>query len=244
MEDWRVYLVIATSITALLAVLMKRALDRADEQNRAASRLRAYLLHWQRRALALNIWPILHLGEQWYKKDEQTRSRRWATHRQMLEQLLANETEYQEAIVKDLAKDVFQPEGKDFADFKEELRKTYGALRHLRQETIDIVLQIRKEIIEGTAFVADSDVAALDPGTLAKVVELRMTLASLVESVVWAIQLAEETDTGVAAHTVQKQLADAITAAIRVGYAIAYLTHKCDAYIRRRRFRALLHNMV
>jgi hypothetical protein len=228
--EWKTSLVFVTSLTALFAVLLKRALDRVDEQRRVASRLRAYLMHWQKRAIALNVWSLLHTGEEWYSKDQAalTASKDSGA---VAKAMLANENEYQEAIAKDFEEHMFGTDGKvGSSDLN--LRAQYDRLKAARKETIDHVFQLRKELIDGTSFVKDADVAALDPATTAKVVELRMTLASLIESAVWAIQLAEDLS-GDQDERAKKLIADAVTAGIRIGYLIKYLTVRCEYYLQR-----------
>ena len=66
MEDWRVYLILLTSLTAFVGVLKSRALNRADDQRRVAARLRGYLLYWLQRTIELKVWAILAEGEEWY----------------------------------------------------------------------------------------------------------------------------------------------------------------------------------
>lgn len=54
-EDWRVVLVLITSIAAFLGVLVRQAVQRADEQRKVAATIGAYLLNWESNATKLDL---------------------------------------------------------------------------------------------------------------------------------------------------------------------------------------------
>ena len=86
--------VLLAAVIAFAGWVIKRALNRAHEQTRVASRLHAYLLFWQKRALATGLWPIFHLGAQWYA-DDQAAMKAGGSKDALGKRLLENEQKYQ-----------------------------------------------------------------------------------------------------------------------------------------------------
>src|SRR5262249_48912299 len=127
----------------------------------------------------------------------------------------------------------------DVRDVMEKLRKR---LEHSRDEVIEHILTMRSELIEGRTLVSDADVSVLDVATVAKIVELRLTVAGLLEDAVAIVQSASLTDEQLLTDSVKNQMVEAFSAGIRAAFAMKYLMNRSEFYLRRGRLRAVAAN--
>ena len=113
----------------------------------------------------------------------------------------------------------------------------------IRRETIGELLQTRKELMEGHAFVTVNDLGVLDVLTVTRAVELRLTLSGLLGDAVGFLQYAGVMEEGPILDSFKNQLCNAILAGIRAGYAMKFMTTRCDYYLKRRRLDAVRANL-
>lgn len=113
----------------------------------------------------------------------------------------------------------------------------------MRKEVVSQILQTRKELMEGHTFVTDSDIAVLDIPTVARAVELRLTLAGLLDQAVAYFQYARMLDEQQIAEALKDQICNAVLAGARIGYAMKYLTARCEFYLNRGRLDAIKSNL-
>lgn len=108
---------------AFLAWLVQRAVHRADEQRRVASRLRGYLMYWHRFALKMNGGAkFLAIGQTWYE-DEQEVHKVGGRRDEIRKKLVEIEYKYQSGVAESAKADL---SGK--APFSTSLKDVQAAL--------------------------------------------------------------------------------------------------------------------
>jgi hypothetical protein len=229
-----------TAALAFIAWLVQRAFSRTDEQRRAASKLSAYLTFWQTRILAMDLFGVLYIGGQWYDEWEKIVRARGSD---AAAKLVALDNKYQKEIAEELRSKLSAEAGapsKELAELKNALAKFTTA----RAETIGHLQQLRKELVEGRTFVSDPDVAVLDAGTVQRAVELRLTLVGLLERAIFIFQSIEVQEEDQVIQTIRNEAITAITAAFRAGFAIKYLSVRCNSYLQRHWWKSLRANLL
>jgi hypothetical protein len=213
--------ILLTAALAFAAWIAQRALHRADEQRRVASRLRAYLIFWQKRALALGMWKVLHIGEEWYAED-QAIMKAGGNSSEVAQKLLDVEKKYQESLreqfIVEMSKN--KPDFSKVVESQALLDKLQQRNPTIREEVVGQLIQTRRELMEGRTFVTDSDVAALDVPSVARAVELRLTLSGLLEQAIGIVQFVSMLEDKPILDSFKLQICDAILAAVRAGYAM------------------------
>ena len=235
------YSILLAAVIAFVAWIVQRALHRSDEQRRVASRLRAYLVFWQKRAAASGAWQVIRLGEEWYAEDQAAMKAAGAGDA-LGKRLVEIDNKYQATLREQLTAELAKEPSELPTELKTMLENVGDQVQDFRKEAIGQALQTRKELMEGHAFVSDSDVSVLDVSTVARTVELRLTLAGLLEDLVGIFQFVSLPDAKMIAP-MRAQIISAVLAGIRAGYAIKYLMNRCEFYLNRGRIAAIRENL-
>jgi hypothetical protein len=183
----------------------------------------------------------LSVGEEWYEEDR--KAIRAGPAGEVVKNLVAIENKYQTEMAEQFKAE--SPAGpsadiaKSLADFKSAMAK----FQAMRSEVIELIYQLRKELIEGDTFVHDRDLGTLDVQTVARAVELRLTLAGLLESLAGLFQSLEVFDEKDVRDYAKGPVVEAVLAAIRAGYAMKFLMVRCDVYVHRKWFAAIKANL-
>ena len=236
--------VLLAAALAFAAWILQRALHRADEQRRIASRMRAYLIFWQKRALVWGAWKVLNIGEEWYAED-QTIKRSGSNGRDLAQKLVDSENKHQASLREQISAEL-DKQKPDFAGMLEShklLDKMHERSPTLRKEVIEQLLQSRNELIAGSTFVTDADVAVLDATAVTATVELRLTLAALLENSVGVLQYVDILDEKPMVESLKKQIVEAILAGVRVGYSMKLLSERCHYYLLRPKMAGIRSNL-
>lgn len=231
-------LVLLTAAIAFVAWLIQRALNRADEQRRVASRIRAYLMYWHRCAIQMNGAGFLLVGQTWY---EEVRAvyKAGGGRDEVAKKLVEVDNKYQSAerFKSELAGTT--PPSKAL----QELRAGLAKYEKARREVTDHLYQLRRELVEGHTFVRDGDLAVLDVPTVQAAVELRLLLASLIGSLVSLLQSVEMLEGSHLDEALQNLVVNALVAGVRVSYQMKFLMTRCEYYLKRKRLDAIKENL-
>jgi len=223
MDNWRIYLIIAAGLSAFLGILLKHALNKADEQRRAAIILRAYLLYWTRWAIDSNVYPIFDYGKKWYSEYQEA-LRRSGTPEQRSADLVRIDKEYQESLATDLKEELQATDGSKKSEVAVEIDKGIEHARKVMQHLSPDMLanhafELRRELVNGTAFVTDQEVSSLSPKVVVDVVELRALMADLFASLALSIhQIRADSDEAVRTDSLLQQVVSAAVSGVKIGF--------------------------
>ena len=233
--------VLLAAVIAFLAWLVQRALHRADEQRRVASRLQAYLMYWTRCAINMKGGAeLLTIGQEWYEEERKV-YRAGGRRDEMAKKLVEVENKYQSGLAEQFKSEL---SGKAPAsDAIQDARALFAKHKEARGEVTSHLFQLRKELIEGHTFVRDNDLAILDVSTVQSAVELRLVLAGLLGDLVWLLQSVEVLEGQQLEESLQKLIISTVKNGLRVSYLMKKLMGRCDYYLKRARLNAVKENL-
>jgi hypothetical protein len=163
-------------LTTAFLIFLRNAHLKAHKQKMVATRLRSYLLHWQKLILDNDLFSFFYMGIEWNEKIEQILRDGGGA-----KELVALEKDKKKELNK-VKEQITAASDKAKLD-KEKIQKIVAKIPHdAREQILQYVHRHEQNLIDGKTFITDEEACYLGIYVAQTSIELKMTLISLINT--------------------------------------------------------------
>lgn len=163
--------------SAVVFYVTSIAMTLAQKQLFAATRLAAYLRHWQNWIIEHDLFGVYHEGMKWNKEELEIRKKRGGTPQEIVELANNKKKEFLSQLKERIEKEDFEADNARIIQNFQRLPKDLASM------LLEFSRTTRQNIIDGKTFISDEEAAALGVAFTNECIELKMGILDIVDGV-------------------------------------------------------------